>query len=119
MVESKNLTLVSHGKKQCSLAKIKKICFVIGFCKFVKLFCLFVFQLCWQASTELLGRCWLCQSFMPALHHHFFSERLYSLISHCPSLPVDIDEIDDWELRQMLQKVRNKNKKVNQSLTLP
>lgn len=42
----------------------------------------------------------------------FFSERLYSLISHCPSPRVDIDEVEDWELRQMIQKVRDKKRKI-------
>ncbi|KAI2653182.1 G2/M phase-specific E3 ubiquitin-protein ligase [Labeo rohita] len=37
----------------------------------------------------------------------FFSERLYSLISHCPTPPADIEEIEDWEVRQMLQKIKN------------
>ncbi|KAL1268549.1 hypothetical protein QQF64_033912 [Cirrhinus molitorella] len=36
----------------------------------------------------------------------FFTERLYNLISHCPNPSADIEEIEDWEVRQMLQKQR-------------
>ncbi|XP_028449616.1 G2/M phase-specific E3 ubiquitin-protein ligase-like isoform X2 [Perca flavescens] len=37
----------------------------------------------------------------------FFSERLYCMLAHCPTPPIKIEEVDDMEIREKLQRIND------------